>query len=156
MSTMTCPPAREYTSRPDAVTATIAPAARVWLRPSALTVEVEGRCVPAGKTVKKPGPGDSVNVTVSATATASGGTDDGSATVIVSPACIAVARGGSRVSVARTGVTGTKRPADVAADSTNHPVTSTITGAPLRASRSTAPPIPTLTIVALALTSPDR
>src|SRR5215213_9307984 len=100
-STMTCPPACAYTSRPVALTATIAPAARVWPRPSALMVDVGGRGVPAGKTVKKPEPGDSVNVTVSATAITSAGTDAGSATLIVSRPLIGLARGGSRVSIAR-------------------------------------------------------
>ena len=155
-STITWPPLCENTSRPDAVTATIAPAARVWPRPSALIVDVAGSGLPAGNTVKKPDPGDSVNVTVSATATASAGTDGGSATLIVSPAAIGLARGGSRVSIARAGVIGTKRPADVAADSTNQPVTSTISGAPFWAKRSTAPPIPTRTIVALARISRVR
>ena len=99
-STITWPPLCENTSSPDAVTATIAPAARVWPRPSALIVDVAGSGLPAGNTVKKPDPGDSVNVTVSATATASAGTDGGSATLIVSPAAIGLARGGSRVSIA--------------------------------------------------------
>ena len=75
---------------------------------------------------------------------------------MVSPGASGALRGASRVSIARVGVIGTNRPAVAVASGTNQPVTSTITGAPVRLSTASVPVALSPTMVPLARTSPGQ
>ena len=92
---------------------------------------------PAGNSVTKPGPADSVTVTLSASAMESPGTPAGSASVTL---LAAPSLAPERESYRRVGVRGTNLPDALELAGTNAPTTSTITGDGIDVKTRNVPP----------------